>query len=43
VIKHQVGFQKTRLHGLSKNHNKINVIAALTILCLARRSLLAAA
>ena len=41
VIKHQFGFQKTRLRGLAKNHCKINVLAALTNLFLARRQLLA--
>jgi IS5 family transposase len=43
VIKHQFGFQKTRLRGLVKNRCKINVIAALTNLFLARRRLLATA
>jgi IS5 family transposase len=43
VIKHQFGFQKTCLRGLSKNRCKINVIAALTNLFLARRRLLAKA
>ena len=42
VIKQQFGFQKTRLRGLAKNSCKINVIAALTNLFLARRQLLAA-
>jgi IS5 family transposase len=42
VIKQQFGFQKTRLRGLAKNHCKVNVIAALTNLFLARRQLLAA-
>ena len=41
VIKQQFGFQKTRLRGLAKNSCKINVIAALTNLYLARRHLLA--
>jgi IS5 family transposase len=43
VIKHQVGFQKTRLRGLAKNRCKINVLAALTKLFLARLRLLATA
>lgn len=43
VIKQQFGFQKTRLRGLAKNRCKINVLAALTNLFLARRQLLAAA
>ena len=43
VIKHQFGFQKTRLRGLVKNRCKINVLAALTNLFLARRRLLATA
>ena len=42
VIKQQFGFQKTGLRGLVKNSCKINVIAALTNLFLARRQLLAA-
>ena len=37
VIKHQFGFQKTRLRFLAKNRCKINVLAALTNLFLARR------
>ncbi|MCX5940722.1 MAG: IS5 family transposase [Cyanobium sp. LacPavin_0818_WC50_MAG_67_9] len=41
VIKQQFGFQKTRLRGLAKNRCKINVMAALTNLFLARRQLLA--
>ena len=41
MIKQQFGFQKTRLLGLTKNHRKINVLAALTNLFLARRQLLA--
>ncbi len=41
VIKQQFGFQKTRLRGLAKNRCKINVLAALTNLFLARRQLLA--
>ena len=40
VIKQQFGFQKTRLRGLAKNRCKINVLAALTNLFLARRRLL---
>ena len=43
VIKQQFGFQKTRLRGLAKNRCKINVMAALTNLFLARRQLLATA
>jgi IS5 family transposase len=43
VIKQQFGFQKTRLRGLAKNSCKINVLAALTNLFLARRKLLATA
>ena len=42
VIKQQFGFQKTGLRGLAKNSCKINVIATLTNLFLARRQLLAA-
>ena len=41
VIKQQFGFQKTRLRGLAKNRCKINVMAALTNLFLARRRLAA--
>jgi IS5 family transposase len=41
VIKKQFGFQKTRLRGMTKNHCKVNVLAALTNLYLARASLLA--
>jgi IS5 family transposase len=36
VIKQQFGFQKTRLRGVAKNHCKVNVMAALTNLYLAR-------
>jgi IS5 family transposase len=43
VIKQQFGFQKTRLRGLAKNRCKINVLAALTNLFLARRRLLTTA
>jgi IS5 family transposase len=43
VIKQQLGFQKTRLRGLVKNCCKINVLAALTNLFLARCRLLMAA
>ncbi len=43
VIKHQFGFQKTRLRGLAKNRCKINVLAALTNLFLAHLRLLATA
>ena len=42
VIKQQFGFQKTRLRGMAKNRCKVNVIAALTNLFLARRLLLLA-
>ena len=42
VIKQQFGFQKTRLRVMTKNRCKVNVIAALTNLLLARRQLLAA-
>ena len=42
VIKQQFGFRKTRLRGLGKNCCKINVLAALTNLFLARRQLLKA-
>ena len=41
VIKQQFGFQKTSLRGMAKNHCKINVLAALTNLYLARAYLLA--
>jgi IS5 family transposase len=41
VIKQQFGFQKTRLRGMVKNLCKVNVLAALTNLFLARRQLLA--
>jgi IS5 family transposase len=40
VIKQQFGFQKTRLRGMAKNSCKVNVLAALTNLFLARRQLL---
>ncbi len=40
VIKQQFGFQKTRLRGIAKNHYKVNVLAALTNLYLARAYLL---
>ena len=40
VIKQQFGFQKTRLRGIAKNHCKVNVMAALTNLYLARGYLL---
>jgi len=39
VIKQQFSFQKTRLRGMAKNLRKINVLAALTNLFLARRQL----
>jgi IS5 family transposase len=41
VIKQQFGFQKTRLRGMAKNRCKLNVLAALTNLYLARRQLMA--
>jgi len=41
VIKQQFGFQKTKLRGRVKNRCKVNVLAALTNLFLARRQLLA--
>ncbi len=41
VITQQFGFHKTRLRGLGKKTCKINVLAALTNLFLARRQLLA--
>jgi IS5 family transposase len=41
VIKQQFGFQKTRLRSMVKNRCKVNVLAALTNLFLARRQLLA--
>ena len=41
VIKQQFGFQKTKLRGMTKNRCKMNVLAALTNLFLARRQLLA--
>ena len=41
VIKQQFGFQKTRLRGMAKNRCKVNVLAALTNLYLARRQLIA--
>ena len=40
VIKQQFGFQKTRLRGMAKNRCKVNVLAALTNLFVARRQLL---
>ncbi len=40
VLKQQFGFQKTRLRGMIKNRCKVNVIAVLTNLFLARRQLL---
>jgi IS5 family transposase len=40
VIKQQFGFHKTRLRGMAKNRCKVNVLAALTNLFLARRQLL---
>ena len=41
VIKEQFGFRKTRLRGMAKNHCKVNILAALTNLFLARGYLLA--
>jgi len=41
VIKEQFGFRKTRLRGMAKNHCKVNVLAAVTNLYLARSYLLA--
>ena len=41
VIKQQFGIQKTRLRGIARNHCKVNVLAALTNLYLARAYLLA--
>ena len=43
VLNEQFGFQKARLRGLAKNRCKINVLAALTNLFLARRRLLTTA
>ena len=43
VIKQQFSFQKTRLRSLAKNRCKINVMAAVTNLFLARGHLLATA
>jgi IS5 family transposase len=40
VIKQQFGFQKTRLRGMAKNRCKVNVLAELSNLFLARRKLL---
>lgn len=42
VIKQQFGFQERRLRGIAKNHCKVNLLAALTNLFLARRQLLVA-
>jgi len=36
VIKRQFGFQKTRLRGMLKNRCKVNVLAALSNLFMAR-------
>jgi IS5 family transposase len=41
VIKQQFGFQKTRQRSMVKNRCKVNILAALTSLILARRQLLA--
>jgi IS5 family transposase len=41
VIKEQFGYRRTRLRGIAKNHCKVNVLAALTNLYLARAYLLA--
>jgi IS5 family transposase len=43
VIKQQFGFQKTRLRGMLKNRCKVNVLAALSNLFMARRQLLCSA
>ena len=43
VIKQQFGFQKTRLRGMIKNRSKVNVLAALSNLFMARRRLLCSA
>ena len=43
VVKRQFGFLITLLRGMAKNGCKINVLAALTSLFLARQPLLAAA
>ena len=40
MIKQQFGFQKARLRGMTKNHGKVVVLAALTNLFLARKRLL---
>jgi len=40
VIKQQFSFQKTRLRGMAKNRCKVNVLAALTNLFLARHLIL---
>ena len=40
VIKRQFGFQKTRLRGMLKNRCKVNVLAALTNLFMARHQML---
>jgi IS5 family transposase len=40
VIKPQFGFQKTRLRGMLKNGSKVNVLAALSNLFMARHLLL---
>jgi IS5 family transposase len=40
VMKRQFGFQKTRLRGMLKNRCKVNVLAALTNLFMARHQLL---
>jgi IS5 family transposase len=42
VIKQRFGFQKTGLRGMAKNRCMISVLAALTNLFFARRSLLLA-
>jgi len=43
VIKRIFGFQKTRLRGMAKNRNKVNVLAALANLYLSRGKILAVA
>ena len=40
MIKRQFGFQKTRLRGMLKNGCKVNVLAALANLFMARHELL---
>jgi transposase, IS5 family len=40
VIKRQFGFEKTRVRGMLKNRCKVHVLAALSNLFMARRTLL---